>query len=611
MKIPLGSYWRLLAEYLSKQRTAVALLSILLAAGIALQLASPQILRYFIDTAVGLAGSTRAGGAPAAPGGILGIGADLDIGTRLVLAALLFIAMALIQQGVTVWSTYISETVAWTATNALRTDLARHCIELDMSFHNEHTPGELIERIDGDVAALANFFSQFVIQILGNGVLMVGILAILGREDLRLGGAMAGFALAAIVVLYQVSHVAVPKWDAARQAASDMSGFLEERLAGTEDIRSSGATQYVMRGFHEVMKTRWRAELSAGLMVNAIVNSSMLLFAIGNAAALALGAWLYVTKGLSIGSVFLVFQYSNLLFMPIERISMQLGDLQKAGAGIERIRKLRDHKSSLVFPSRQAGRELPPASLSIDFDGVVFGYRPEEPVLKGLTFHLDHGRILGLLGRTGSGKTSIARLLFRLYDPQAGTIRLGGDSGRVDLRELPRDALHRHVGMIAQEVQLFNASIRDNLTFFDPGVEDARIQSAIAGLGLAAWYEKLPDGLDTVLSSGGVGLSAGEAQLLAFIRIFLYDPGLLILDEASSRLDPATEALIEGALEALYRGRTAIVIAHRLATVRRVDDIMVLEEGNIVELGCRAALAADPGSRFAGLLKTGLEEVLA
>jgi len=422
---------------------------------------------------------------------------------------------------------------------------------------------------------------------------------------------MGAFAMAALIVLYRVSHVAVPKWDAARQAASDMSGFLEERLAGTEDIRSSGATQYVMRGFHQVMKTRWRAELSAGLMVNAIVNSSMLLFTIGNAAALALGAWLFVARGLSIGSVFLIFQYSNLLFMPIERISMQLGDLQKAGAGIERIRKLREVKSALVFPLRQAGRELPPASLSIDFDGVGFGYRPGEPVLKGLTFHLDRGRILGLLGRTGSGKTSIARLLFRLYDPQAGAIRLGGDSFGVDLRELPRDVLHRHIGMITQEVQLFNASIRDNLTFFDPAVEDARIRQAIADLGLGGWYQKLPEGLDTVLTSGGTGLSAGEAQLLAFIRIFLHDPGLLILDEASSRLDPATETLIEGALDALYRGRTAIVIAHRLATVRRADDIIVLEEGSIVEQGCRAALAADPGSRFSGLLRTGLEEVLA
>jgi ABC-type multidrug transport system fused ATPase/permease subunit len=165
--------------------------------------------------------------------------------------------------------------------------------------------------------------------------------------------------------------------------------------------------------------------------------------------------------------------------------------------------------------------------------------------------------------------------------------------------------------MITQEVQLFNASIRDNLTFFDPGVPDARIQQAIAGLGLGAWYRKLPEGLDTVLASGGTGLSAGEAQLLAFIRIFLYDPGLLILDEASSRLDPATEALIEGALDALYRGRTAIVIAHRLATVRRADDIIVLDEGRIAEAGNRAALAADPCSRFARLLQTGMEEALA
>ena len=592
MKIPLGSYRRLLGDYLSTQRRKVVLLSVLLLLGIALQLASPQVLRSFIDLAVSR-------------------GVDSAILPRLARAALLFMGMALTQQIVTVLSAYVSETVAWSATNALRNDLARHCLELDMSFHNDHRPGELIERIDGDVASLANFFSQFVIQILGNALLMAGVLALLAREDLRLGGAMALFAAAALFLLYRVSHAAVPQWDAARQAAADMSGFLEERLGGTEDIRSSGATDYVLRSFYAHMRNRWRAEVRAGFMVNLIVNSSMLLFAAGNAVAFALGAWLYLSGRISLGAVFLIFQYSNLLFMPIERISQQLGDLQKAGAGIERVLKLRERRSLLEFPPPGAGRRLQPGALELRFDRVVFGYRAEEPVLKEVSFTLERGRILGLLGRTGSGKTSIARLLFRLYDPQSGSIRLGDGEAATELRELESAEIHRRIGMVTQEVQLFAASIRENLTLFDPDVEDGRILSALRDLGLDPWYRTLASGLDTELASGGSGLSAGEAQLLALVRIFLGEPSLLILDEASSRLDPATERLIEGALDALCRNRTVIVIAHRLATVRRADDILILDQGRVVESGRRAALAADPASRFAALLRTGLEEVLA
>jgi ABC-type multidrug transport system fused ATPase/permease subunit len=569
----------------------VTLLSILLGGGIALQLASPQLLRSFIDLATSGQGA-----------GVIG---------RLAALALLFMGMALVQQLLTVWSTYVSEKVAWDSTNALRNDLARHCVDLDMSFHNEHRPGELIERIDGDVASLANFFSQLVIQVLGNALLMLGVIAMLALEDLRLGGAMALFGALALLLLYRVSAVAVPRWDAARQAAADMSGYLEERLAGTEDIRSSGATAYVLQGFDRQMRSRWRAEMKAGLMVNLIVNSSMLLFAVGNAAAFALGAWLYLSQRASLGSVFLIFQYSNVLFMPIERISQQLGDLQKAGAGIERIRTLRERKSRISFPPPGSGKRLPAGGIEVGFDRVTFGYDPKEPVLHEVDLRLGAGRVLGLLGRTGSGKTSIARLLFRLYDPQQGCVRVGSPGDPVDIRELGREELHRRIGMVTQEVQLFAASIRDNLTLFDTSADDTRLVAAIDGLGLREWYDRLPQGLDTPLASGGTGLSAGEAQLLALLRIFLTDPGLVILDEASSRLDPATERLIERALDALCQSRTTIVIAHRLATVRRADEIAIVEQGRIVENGSRAALEADPGSRFSGLLRTGLEEVLA
>jgi ATP-binding cassette subfamily B protein len=220
---------------------------------------------------------------------------------------------------------------------------------------------------------------------------------------------------------------------------------------------------------------------------------------------------------------------------------------------------------------------------------------------------LQPGQVIGLLGRTGSGKTTLSRLIFRLYDPTAGAIRLAG----VDLRDLALADLRARVGMVTQDVQLFAASVRENLTLFDTAISDERIEAALRELGLWDWVQALPNGLETQLGAGGQGLSAGEAQLLAFVRVLLRDPGLVILDEASSRLDPATGRLLEKAVTRLLAGRTGIIIAHRLATVQRADSILILEHGRTVEYGVRAELAADPNSRFAQLLVTGMEEVLA
>jgi ABC-type multidrug transport system fused ATPase/permease subunit len=236
----------------------------------------------------------------------------------------------------------------------------------------------------------------------------------------------------------------------------------------------------------------------------------------------------------------------------------------------------------------------------------------KEIVLHNITFDLAPGKVLGLLGRTGSGKTTLIRLLVRFYDPDAGTIALGTPPEEgVDLRRIPLDELRRYVGIVTQEIQLFNASVRDNLTFFDAAIPDETICEMIDMLGLGAWLDDLPNGLDTLLDADGGGLSAGEAQLLAFTRIFLQDPGLIVLDEASSRLDPATEHLIEGAIDRLLEGRTAIVIAHRLGTVERADEIMILEHGRVLEHGPRLSLAQEPDAHFHRLLQQGLEEVMA
>jgi len=581
VNIPLKRYWVLLAKYIEPQKARYWLLAGLLVSSIGLQIFNPQVIRYFIDAALGG-----------------------EAGTRLAWAAIAFISLALVQQGLAVWGRYVGENVAWTATNALRAELAEHCLHLDMSFHNDTSPGELIERIDGDIAELSNFFSQLVIRVLGNLVLMAGILLLLFFEDWRVGLALTVFAVVAVLSLIQVRSIAVPHQKAFRAASADLFGFIEERLAGTEDIRSSGAVSFVINGLYALQYKilgHWRETQVRFLLIRFVGG---MLHSVAIAMALILGYFLFRQSLITIGTAYLIVHYVNLIGRPIRELTHQTEGLQNIGAATERLADLRRIDNKI---QNGPGADLPSGPLALEFDDISFAYGGAEPVVEDISFHLDPGAVLGLLGRTGSGKTTLARLVFRLYDPSSGTIRLSG----ADIRTAELRSLRQHVAMVTQDVQIFEASVRDNLTFFDRDIPDARIQQVIEELELSDWYESLPAGLDTRRETGGHGLSAGEAQLLAVTRVFLRAPGLVILDEASSRLDPATEQRIERAVDKLLENRTAIIIAHRLATVERADGIMILEDGRIVEQGCRERLAADPGTRFHGLLRTGLEEVLA
>lgn len=582
MKITYQQYRTLLARYLGPQKARVITLGVLLFANIGIQLINPQIIRRFID-------HTQSG-------------ADTATLTRL---AIIFIVAAVTHQLIETIGTYLSENISWTSTNSLRSDLARHCLNLDTAFHNTHTPGEMIERIDGDVNALGNFFSRFILQILGNAILMVGILIALFVEDWRAGAALTTFIALMLALLLSLRNVAVPHWEASRESSAQLFGFLEERLDGTEDIRASAGKPYVLRRFFELTRGWFQREVKAALMISLVFNSSLVMFSIGNAIAMAIGAYLYQIGDASIGTVYLLFHYTNMLVRPVERITSQMSDLQKAGASIGRINTIMNERSTILDGP---GTPIPAGPLSVKLDDVTFSYTGSDPVIKNLDLSLAEGSILGVLGRTGSGKTTIARLLLRLYDTDQGTISIGG----VDVRDMKLDELRERVAIVTQNVQMFHATVRDNLTLFDPAIEDEQINDVIASLGLTEWIASLPHGLDTMITTGGDGLSAGQGQLVAFARVLLIkDPDLVILDEASSRLDPATEQLVERSVGRLLEGRTAIVIAHRLGTVQRADEILIIEDGEILEQGPRADLASDTTSRFHHLLKTGLEEVLA
>jgi len=576
---PPRRYWRLLSRYLRPEWPRVGALAAILCATIALQVVAPLVASRFIDRATS--------------GAVL---------RELIFLALLTMGLALVRQGGAVAETYLAENVSWAATNALRADLLSHLLRLDATFHNAHTPGELIERVDGDVATLARFFSRFVVLVVGNGLLVLGMLALLIGVDWRVGLGLGLFVGLAVLAMLRIRAVAIPSWAAERQASADFYGFLGEHLAGLEDIRSSGAGPFVLRRCAEAMRTWLAATRTAQMKGYALIASSQGLFALGTVVAFALSAMLFRAGTLTIGTVYLIFQYTALLRQPTEQIRNEVQDLQQADASLGRIETL------LSIAPRLAdgpGDALPSGSLGVELDGVSFAYAADAPGLCDVSVRVEPGRVLGVVGRTGSGKTTLTRLLARFYDPQVGVVRLGG----VDLRAVSLAAVRARIGLVTQEVHFFDASVRDNLTIFDDSVTNERIAEVLETLGLGAWLRRLPDGLATPLGSGGAGLSAGQAQVLACARIFLRDPAVVILDEASSRLDPATEQLVQTALGRLLDGRTGIIVAHRLSTIALADDILVMEGGRVREHGPRRALAADPDSRFAALLQLAKEEV--
>ncbi|KAA8746035.1 ABC transporter ATP-binding protein [Paenibacillus sp. UASWS1643] len=570
-----------LLRYLKPVKGRLALLLIMLLTSTGLQLLNPQIIKRFIDTA--------------ASGGVL---------TNLVQLAGIFLVVAVFNQLITVAVSYLGNDVAWRATNQLRGDLLKHCLRLDMRFHNVKTPGEMIERVDGDVTSISNFFAMFIVQVIGSFVLLAGILGFMFSVNVPIALVMTVFTLLSILFMVFIRNLGVDSSKNERAASASLFGLIEERIAGIEDVQANGHVPYVMNRFYRTMRTVFRKGRKAWLLRVIPWNTTVVLFALAVTAVLLLGVHYYMEGLISIGTLFLIYQYTQMLNDPIEMLGDQVQEFQKAKSGMLRSRELLSMQSVIEEGTEE---QLPEGPLGLEFSQVHFSYNQDKPVLQDITFAIKPGERLGIIGRTGSGKSSLSRVLLRLYNLDRGTIRVGG----TDITKLSLQALYRRVGMVTQDVQLFDGTLRDNLTLFNGDVSDQMINETTDRLGLSQWINSRPEGLDTYLAAGGASLSAGEAQLFALTRVFLTEPSLVILDEPSSRLDAATEGMLQSAIDQLMKQSTGVIIAHRLATLEKVDRIMVLGDGKVLEFGAREELASNPASHYARLLITGREEELA
>ncbi len=571
------SRWRALAALLRPDAMRWGWVGALVATSAGLALAGPLVVRAIVDQAK--AGATT---------------------SELVRLAGLFLAIAVGAQLLTVAFTWSATVTAWHTTNEIRMQLAAHVLGLDHEFHRKHTPGELIQRVDGDVTSVSDFLGQVVPRVVGAAAMVVGMIGVLAVVDWRLAVGAAVYVVLSALLIVKGRHRAVGEASDEMGAYAKLYGGIEERLTAAEDLRANGAGAHAM----------WRfIGESAGALNSAVRRESAFLrlwwavqgsVAVGASISLVSGAVLVRSGAISLGTAFLMFQYVLLLERPLEDVVHQLETVQKANGAMVRVIDLLAIQPAII----DDGTISPAAGpLAVEFDAVSFQYdddSDDEQVLRDITMNIAPGRSVGIVGRTGSGKTTLSRLVLRLIEATDGQLRLGG----VPIGEIPVAELRRRVAMIPQEVELFSGSVRDNVTLFDPAPTDGQVETALR---LAGLETLVTGGIHRDLGAGGTGLSAGEAQLLALARVWVRNPDLVVLDEATSRADPETEARLEAAVAELIQGRTTLIIAHRLSTLRHVDEIVIIDHGTIVEHGNRDDLVADHASRFHHLLDLALE----
>ena len=570
-----ASHWRALWRLIEAERSRYLWLALALTSATAFPLAGPLIVRSVVDQAAEGGATTSDVAGP----------------------AVIYLVLALVAQFVNVFVTWLATATAWNTANRLRLELAEHVLGLDLEFHRTHSPGELIQRVDGDITSVSDFLSRVVARVASVLLLLVGMFVVLVWIDLRIALGFVVYVAVAGLISTRGRDRAVMSSVEEMGAHARMYGGIEERLTAGEDLRALGAEPHVMWRFIEdsrdALDSTERSE-KAFVTFWAQVQFALVL---GIALALAGSAWFLDSGIVTIGTTLLLVQYALMLRRPLEDVVDHFDVVQKASGAMVRVAELRALRPTVV----DRGTTSPaPGALSVSCDRLGFHYGDGDPILTDIDLEIEGGRTVGLVGRNGGGKTTLTRLVLRLVDATDGEIRLGG----VPIADIPMHELRRRVAMIPQEVHLVAGSVRDNVTLFDDTISDDRVVEALRRAGLDA----LADGdLGARLGGRDVSLSAGEEQLLSMARIWLREPDLIVLDEATARIDPVTEERLEHAVAELTRGRTALIVAHRLSTLASVDEIVVIDGGRVLEHGPRAELEADETSEYRRLLDLSLE----
>jgi ABC-type multidrug transport system fused ATPase/permease subunit len=486
----------------------------------------------------------------------------------------------------------------------LRRDLFDHLTGLSLRYFSQQKAGWIIARLTSDVDAVSDVLSQGMPTLVSNVILLPAAVAALLIADWRLG-LLAFVVLPPALILsrwfQRVSHAANVEQ---RNTIAAVTAQIAESVAGMAVVQAFNRERRFQAEFDGLNAANRAQSTYVQRIFSVFFPGIEFLGVLSMATVLFFGAHLYDNGTLTIGTLITAIALLQLIFQPLQELSDVYGQLQSASAAMVKIATILDEETEIG--DRPDAQPLPRLDGDLELDSVVFAYG-KDPVLHGVSFHLEPGACFALVGESGHGKSTLARLIGRHYDPDQGAVRVDGH----DLRDVELRSYRRQLGVVLQDPFLFSGTIASNIRFAKPDATDAEVQAAAAAVGVDRVAARLSGGLDHEVREGGAGLSAGERQLISIARALLADPRILVLDEATSNIDRPTEVLIEQALDRLLKGRTSIIIAHRLSTVRRADEILVVENGQVIQRGSeRELLQVDgPFRRLAHMLEGGDSEL--
>ena len=509
-------------------------------------------------------------------------------------AGLTFISMILVGAYLVNWvsdyqRTYQMSWMGQNMVNELRKQLFSHLQELSFSFYDRSEAGEIISRVTNDTDTLSQIFVQGVITLISDVLTLIGIVAIMLWLSIPL--TIAAFSvvppLLLLIVLFQ-SRLR-KAYRATRKKIAVVTSRLEESISGIREIQSFTREQDAMKDFRQANVENLQANVQAGKLFALLMPAVQIVGAVGTCVVLWFSGMLTISGGITLGVIIAFLLYITKFFRPIVDLTTFYNTVQSAMAAAERIFVTIDTKPKIADAPDAV--ELSHVKGEIVFNNITFGYDPAHPVLKDMNIHVEPGKTLAIVGPTGAGKSTIVKLLSRFYEIQKGTITVDG----YDVQKVTLNSLHKQMGVVLQEPFLFSGTIIENIRYGKLDASEDEVKQVAKIVGIHEFISSLPQGYKTEVGERGVRLSVGQRQLVSFARALLGDPPILILDEATSSVDPYTELKIKKALAVLLKNRTSLVIAHRLSTVRNADNIVVINEGKIVEEGNHTELMKRKG----------------
>ncbi len=582
---------RRLVGYLRPYRgmTGLALLSIL--ASSLLQLAGPLLTAVTLDLFVrpGGAGARTSPASDVARRLLAGWDLNPTPAEGIAGMALLYLVVLLATFAVLYFQGVLLQTMGQFIMKDLRREVFGHLQRLPVAYFDRNPVGRLVTRVTTDVDALNELFTAGIVSVVGDILLLTGIVGVLFWLDWRL--ALAAFSILPLllVLTFWFKLRARDSFREVRVKIARINAFLQEHVTGMPVVQLFNRQARAFSDFARVNDEHRDANVRAIFYYAVFYPGVELITVLGLGIILWYGGGEVLAGTVSVGALIAFLQYAQRFYQPLADLSEKYNILQSAMASSERLFRVLDTPVTIAAPPEPYRPER--VRGGIEFDRVHFGYRPEEPVVHGISFKVEPGETVAVVGHTGAGKSTLANLILRFYDVTTGAVRVDG----VDVREWDLERLRRGVGLVLQDVFLFSGTIAGNIRLGEEAIDDARLRWAAEEVHALEFIERIPGGLESTVRERGAGLSVGQKQLIAFARALAFDPRILILDEATSSIDTETEQRIQKALARLLVGRTSLVIAHRLSTVRRADRILVLHKGELREQGTHQELLAARG----------------